>query len=31
MWQVKVILPDTKLADVQLDVKDTFFDCRTPK
>lgn len=30
-WQVKVILPNTTLAEVELDVKDTFFDCRTPK
>ncbi|KAL3878647.1 hypothetical protein ACJMK2_030978 [Sinanodonta woodiana] len=28
---VKIKLPDTKLADVELDVKNKFLDCRTPK
>eukprot|EP01137_Pigoraptor_chileana_P030541 Opistho-2@17171 len=28
---VRVSLPDTKYADVTLDVTDTFLDCRTPK
>ncbi|XP_072039726.1 dynein axonemal assembly factor 6-like [Amphiura filiformis] len=28
---VKINLPDTKLADVDLDVKDKFLACRTPK
>ncbi|XP_055008080.1 protein PIH1D3 [Boleophthalmus pectinirostris] len=28
---VKIKLPDTKLADVVLDVKETFLDLRTPK
>ncbi|KAK7503781.1 hypothetical protein BaRGS_00004904 [Batillaria attramentaria] len=28
---VKISLPDTKMADVELDVKQKFLDCRTPK
>ncbi|XP_033631939.1 protein PIH1D3-like [Asterias rubens] len=28
---IKINLPDTKLADVDLDVTDKFLDCRTPK
>ena len=31
LFQVKITLPDTKFADVKLDVKDKFLDCRTPK
>jgi len=28
---VKIKLPDTEYSDVNLDVSDTFLDCRTPK
>ena len=29
--QIKIKLPDTEYNDVNLDVTDTFLDCRTPK
>ena len=29
--QIKIKLPDTEYCDVNLDVTDTFLDCRTPK
>ncbi|XP_022079704.1 protein PIH1D3-like [Acanthaster planci] len=28
---IKIILPNTKMADVDLDLKDKFLSCRTPK
>ena len=28
--QVRIVLPDTQFGDVELDVTDTFLDCRTP-
>ncbi len=31
VFKVKIKLPDTKVADVKLDVKTKFLDCRSPK
>lgn len=31
VFQVKIELPGAKSADIELDVKSKFLDCRTPK
>lgn len=30
-FQVKIKLPDSNIKDVELDITDTYLDCRTPK